>query len=304
MLENKPKIALTQFAHGAGCGCKIAPQILSQILSGQTNNEGYKNLLVGNSHNDDAAVYDLGNGQAMIATADFFTPIVDEPYDFGRIAAANRRGPDVQFIHVPLSTRLHALGASNENGSIDNLKKATVSLAVALALAGGPLSVAVTPDVAFAAPAATSTSAVIPEQQAIADAQASADAASKRLDATRKELNTVQAAFKSAEASYTKANQEATRAKAAFLSANDALSAAKSSKSKDASRIAALTTKVGTYNCDLSIVPCSIFLAAHSWSFLNHPTPSLSKRTPKLVSRRQLVRNKRLAKPTKRHLRT
>jgi hypothetical protein len=165
----------------------------------------------------------------------------------GRIAAANRRGRDVQFVHVPLSTRLHALGASNENGSIENLKKATVSLAVALALAGGPLSVAVTPDVAFAVPAATSTSAVIPEQQAIADAQASADAASKRLDATRKELSAVQSAFKSAEASYTKANQEATRVKAAFLSANDALSAAKSSKSKDASRIAALTTKVGTY---------------------------------------------------------
>ncbi|CAN5292397.1 selenide, water dikinase SelD [soil metagenome] len=86
---NDDKIKLTQFSHGAGCGCKIAPQVLEEIL--QTNNISLpdKNLLVGNGSNDDAAVYDMGNGTAIISTTDFFTPIVDDPFDFGRIAAAN-----------------------------------------------------------------------------------------------------------------------------------------------------------------------------------------------------------------------
>jgi len=83
------KIALTQFAHGAGCGCKIAPQVLQEILKSDVKQKQNKNLLVGNSSNDDAAVYDLGNGQALISTTDFFMPIVDDPFDFGRVAAAN-----------------------------------------------------------------------------------------------------------------------------------------------------------------------------------------------------------------------
>lgn len=83
------KTLLTQYAHGAGCGCKIAPQVLSQILQSNSIYPTDKKLLVGNQHNDDAAVYDLGNGQALIATTDFFMPIVDDAYDFGRVAAAN-----------------------------------------------------------------------------------------------------------------------------------------------------------------------------------------------------------------------
>lgn len=82
-------IALTQFAHGAGCGCKIAPQVLQEILNGKVIQPENKNLLVGNGNNDDAAVYDLGNGTALISTTDFFTPIVDDAFDFGRVAAAN-----------------------------------------------------------------------------------------------------------------------------------------------------------------------------------------------------------------------
>lgn len=82
-------IALTQFAHGAGCGCKIAPQVLQEILNGKVLQPENKNLLVGNGSNDDAAVYDLGNGTGLISTADFFTPIVDDAFDFGRVAAAN-----------------------------------------------------------------------------------------------------------------------------------------------------------------------------------------------------------------------
>lgn len=81
-------IALTEYAHGAGCGCKIAPQVLQEILNGSPA-PANKNLLVGHGSNDDAAVYDLGNGTALIATADFFMPIVDDAYDFGRVAAAN-----------------------------------------------------------------------------------------------------------------------------------------------------------------------------------------------------------------------
>jgi selenide,water dikinase len=82
------QIKLTQFSHGAGCGCKIAPKVLDEILHNNLGVEENK-LLVGNSSRDDAAVYDLGNGTALISTTDFFMPIVDDPFDFGRIAAAN-----------------------------------------------------------------------------------------------------------------------------------------------------------------------------------------------------------------------
>jgi len=82
-------IKLTAYSHGAGCGCKISPSVLKTIL--QTDQPGFDDprLLVGNQSSDDAAVYDLGNGQALISTTDFFMPIVDDPYDFGRVAAAN-----------------------------------------------------------------------------------------------------------------------------------------------------------------------------------------------------------------------
>ena len=88
-MEDKEIIELLQYSHGAGCGCKIAPAVLSEILNGQVSAPGSNNLLVGNSSNDDAAVYDMGNGTGLISTTDFFMPIVNDPYDFGRIAAAN-----------------------------------------------------------------------------------------------------------------------------------------------------------------------------------------------------------------------
>ena len=80
---------LTQYSRGAGCGCKIAPQVLQDILRTELTPQFDKNLLVGNSSNDDAAVYDIGNGQALISSTDFFMPVVDDAFDFGRIAAAN-----------------------------------------------------------------------------------------------------------------------------------------------------------------------------------------------------------------------
>src|SRR3954454_20754158 len=83
------KIRLTEFSHGGGCGCKIAPAILSEILSASPIRGLPKDLLVGTETSDDAAVYKLNDTQALIATTDFFTPIVDDPFDFGRIAATN-----------------------------------------------------------------------------------------------------------------------------------------------------------------------------------------------------------------------
>ena len=88
-LTNQELIRLTQYSHGAGCGCKIAPKVLDEILKSNISIPGNKNLLVGNSSKDDAAVYDLENGMALISTTDFFMPIVDDAFDFGRIAAAN-----------------------------------------------------------------------------------------------------------------------------------------------------------------------------------------------------------------------
>lgn len=83
------EIKLTQYSHGAGCGCKISPAILDKMLHSPVQYQPDARLLVGNDKRDDAAVYDLGNGTALISTTDFFMPIVDDPYDFGRVASAN-----------------------------------------------------------------------------------------------------------------------------------------------------------------------------------------------------------------------
>ncbi len=81
-------IKLTAFSHGAGCGCKLSPAVLSTILSGEQH-EHYRQLLVGNDTRDDAAVYQIDDENAVISTTDFFMPIVDDPFDFGAIAATN-----------------------------------------------------------------------------------------------------------------------------------------------------------------------------------------------------------------------
>ena len=82
-------VRLTEFSHGAGCGCKIAPAVLEQILASRGADPVFSNLLVGNQSRDDAAVYDLGDGKAIISTTDFFMPIVDDPCRFGGIASVN-----------------------------------------------------------------------------------------------------------------------------------------------------------------------------------------------------------------------
>ena len=83
------EVKLTQLSHGGGCGCKIAPAMLQSILGAAKEKLPFPDLLVGAETSDDAAVYRLNDTQAVIATTDFFMPIVDDPFDFGRIAATN-----------------------------------------------------------------------------------------------------------------------------------------------------------------------------------------------------------------------
>jgi selenide,water dikinase len=80
---------LTEYSHGAGCGCKLSPGVLTDILGSNGSEVIFKNLLVGNETKDDAAVVDLDGETAIVSTTDFFMPIVDDPYDFGAIAATN-----------------------------------------------------------------------------------------------------------------------------------------------------------------------------------------------------------------------
>jgi len=83
------EVKLTQYSHGAGCGCKISPKLLDTILQSSREKIHYPALLVGNESRDDAACFDLGNGTSLLSTTDFFMPIVDDPFTFGRIAATN-----------------------------------------------------------------------------------------------------------------------------------------------------------------------------------------------------------------------
>lgn len=87
-MPNQP-VRLTEYSHGAGCGCKISPQVLDTILVSRLGLGDDPRLLVGHASKDDAAAFDLGDGQVILSTTDFFMPIADDPFDFGRIAATN-----------------------------------------------------------------------------------------------------------------------------------------------------------------------------------------------------------------------
>ncbi len=87
--RKRSSVCMTEYSHGAGCGCKIAPKLLEDILKTEMPSGNHPNLLVGNDSKDDAAVFDLGNGNSVISTTDFFMPIVDDPFEFGQIAATN-----------------------------------------------------------------------------------------------------------------------------------------------------------------------------------------------------------------------
>ena len=89
-MEPTSDIKLTQYSHGAGCGCKIAPAVLHTMLGGMKSGPHHPTLLVGNDTKDDAAVVDLGDGTGIISTTDFFMPIVDDPHTFGRDCSGQR----------------------------------------------------------------------------------------------------------------------------------------------------------------------------------------------------------------------
>jgi len=132
---------LTQYSHGAGCGCKIAPKVLDEILKSNIVLPDNDKLLVGNSSKDDAAVYDLGNGMALISTTDFFMPIVDDAFDFGRIAAANSISDVYAMGGKPLLA-IAILGWPVEKLPVELAQKVieggrTVCAEAGIALAGG-----------------------------------------------------------------------------------------------------------------------------------------------------------------------
>ena len=85
----KDTVRLTSLAHGGGCGCKLSPAVLGEILAKMPAGAVFPNLMVGTETSDDAAVWRLNDEQALVATTDFFMPVVDDPFDFGRIAATN-----------------------------------------------------------------------------------------------------------------------------------------------------------------------------------------------------------------------
>lgn len=130
---------LTQFSPGAGCGCKISPDDLREIIEQLPAKSVSEHLLVGCESRDDAAVYDTGNGQAIISTTDFFTPIVDDPFDFGRIAATNAisdiyamGGTPLMAISIlgwPLSKLPANIASRVMEGAVDVCSEAGIPLA-------------------------------------------------------------------------------------------------------------------------------------------------------------------------------
>ena len=132
-------VKLTEYSHGAGCGCKISPKLLNEIL-GQAHDQIIdSSLIVGNESRDDAAVYDLGDGNALISTTDFFMPIVDDPYTFGMISGCNALsdiyamgGKPLMAIAIfgwPIDKLPAEIGAKVIEGGRAICKKAGISLA-------------------------------------------------------------------------------------------------------------------------------------------------------------------------------
>lgn len=133
------QIKLTQYSHGAGCGCKISPAVLDTILHSDVRKSVYTALLVGNETRDDAAVYDLGDGTCVISTTDFFMPIVDDPFTFGSIASVNAisdvyamGGEPLMAIAIlgwPINTIAPAVAKDVLEGSRDACRRAGIPLA-------------------------------------------------------------------------------------------------------------------------------------------------------------------------------
>lgn len=132
-------IRLTEYAHGAGCGCKIAPNVLEQLLTSEVTSAFDPRLLVGNETRDDAAVFDLGDGTALVSTTDFFAPIVDDPTDFGRIASVNALSDVYAMGGTPLMA-IAILGWPVNTLPIEAAKLVVDGARLACAEAGIPLA--------------------------------------------------------------------------------------------------------------------------------------------------------------------
>jgi selenide, water dikinase len=134
----KPTESLTQLAHAGGCGCKLAPGVLREILERMPAQQ-FPSVLVGTETSDDAAVYELNESQALVATTDFFAPIVDDPYDFGRIAAANALS-DVYAMGARPILALAILGIPVGKVSIENAQQILSGGASVCGTAGVPIA--------------------------------------------------------------------------------------------------------------------------------------------------------------------
>ncbi len=137
MIETEP--TLTSLAHGGGCGCKIAPAVLREILARTPAARPFDNLLVGTETSDDAAVWRLNDTQALVATTDFFMPMVDDPYDFGRIAATNALSDIYAMGGAPILA-LAIVGMPIAALSVDTIGRILAGGAAVCAEAGIPIA--------------------------------------------------------------------------------------------------------------------------------------------------------------------
>ena len=138
---NAPIVRLTSLAHGGGCGCKLAPSVLQELLANQPAAAPYRQLLVGVETGDDAAVWKIDDSTAIVATTDFFMPVVDDPFDFGRIAATNAIS-DVYAMGAKPIMALAILGMPLNKISVEDVRKiieggTSVCGAAGIPVAGG-----------------------------------------------------------------------------------------------------------------------------------------------------------------------
>ena len=139
MAASTNPIRLTSLAHGGGCGCKLAPAVLRDILASIPATAAYPNLMVGAETSDDAAVWRLNDSQALVATTDFFTPVVDDPYDFGRIAATNALS-DVYAMGATPILALAIVGMPVNAMPVEMIQKILAGGAAVCAAAGIPVA--------------------------------------------------------------------------------------------------------------------------------------------------------------------
>ena len=136
---NAPIVRLTSLAHGGGCGCKLAPSVLQELLANQPAATPFRQLLVGVETGDDAAVWQIDDSTCVIATTDFFMPVVDDPFDFGRIAATNAISDIYAMGGKPIMA-LAILGMPLDKISVDDVRKIIAGGNSVCASAGFPVA--------------------------------------------------------------------------------------------------------------------------------------------------------------------